>query len=101
MTTPDSPLVLESDLGMDANLAEVSLLVCPLCSRRWLRYFYEMEAFTGSGRWYLGTITVKQAKQFTTEDAKTILENLDWYYYGGSYYMGHTGKTRGKILLNP
>ncbi len=101
LDSPGKGLVIERELGMDHNFAEVSLLICPRCSRRWLRYFYEVEAFTGSGRWYLGVISEKQAVRIDVDNAKTILENLDWYYYGGSYFRGKVGKTRGRIPLNP
>ena len=86
---------------MDDNFAEVSLLVCPVCGQRWLRYFYEVEAFTASGRWYLGAITPEQAHFVTSRNAKAKLENLGWYFYGGSYYGGRSGKSSGLIFLNP
>lgn len=86
---------------MDSNFAEVSLLVCADCGQQWLRYFYENEAFTASGRWYLGAIHAEQAEHLNAENARIILENLDWYYYGGSYYGGKSGKTSGRILLHP
>ena len=88
-------------LGMDESFAEVSLLACPACGQRWLRYFYEVEAFTASGRWYLGAITAEQAALMTAAQAKTALEGLGWYFYGGSYYGGRSGRTSGRIYLNP
>jgi hypothetical protein len=66
-----------------------------------LRYFYEVEAFTASARWYLGPITEEQATALGAEEAKSILEGLGWYYYGGSYFHGRTGKRSGPILLYP
>jgi len=84
---------------MDDHYAEVSLLVCSSCGQRWLRYFYELEAFTASGRWYLGAITGEQAARLTAENAKATLESLNWYFYGGSYYWGKSGKTSGRIWL--
>jgi len=86
---------------MDGNFAEVSILVCSLCGQRWLRYFYELEAFTASGRWYLGAITAEQASLLTAENAKATLEGLSWYFYGGSYYGGKSGRASGKISLIP
>lgn len=84
---------------MDNHYAEVSLLVCSLCGQRWLRYFYELEAFTASGRWYLGAIPREHAARLTAESAKTTLESISWYFYGGSYYGGKSGKTSGRIWL--
>lgn len=97
-STPGNGLAPEKDLGMDSSFAEVSLLACPACGQRWLRYLYELEAFTASGRWYLGAITAEQAAHLTAEDARVTLEGLSWYFYGGSYYGGGSGKTSGAIL---
>jgi hypothetical protein len=100
-STPIQSLMDEVELGMDHNFAQVSLLACPQCSQLWLRYFYEIEAFTASGRWYLGAITKDQASRLAAEKAKETLESLGWYFYGGSYYGGKSGRTSGRIWLNP
>jgi hypothetical protein len=100
-TAPSMPLIAVKELGLDSHLAEASVLLCQDCGQHWLRYFYEVEAFTGSGRWYLGAITPEQLATLTVEHAKAILEGLDWYYYGGSYYHGRTGRASGAITLIP
>ncbi len=82
---------------MDENLAEVSLLTCSLCGQKWIRYLYEVEAFTASGRWYLGAITAQQASLLVAENAKNTLEKLNWYFYGGSYFGGRIGKASGRL----
>lgn len=86
---------------MDSNYAEVSALVCRSCGQHWLRYFYEHEAFTSSGRWYLGAVAPGQLSALQAEGAKSLLEGLDWYFYGGSYYGGRVGKASGEISLFP
>ena len=86
---------------MDGNYAEVSLLICSVCGQSWLRYFYEIEAFPASGRWYLGAIKAEQASRMKVENAKATLESLSWYFYGGSYFEGRRGKTSGRIYLFP
>lgn len=101
LADPRGHLAPFKELGMDSHYAEVSILVCRDCRRHWLRYFYEVEAFTASARWYLGPITAEQASTLSAEAAKSTLEGLGWYYYGGSYFGGRTGKTSGPILLNP
>lgn len=101
LAAPGDTLLTLKELGLDSRLAEASILVCRVCGRRWLRYFYEVEAFTGSGRWYLGHVTPEQASALTAEGAKGALEGLDWYYYGGSYFGGRSGRTAGEVLLNP
>lgn len=98
---PYQSLGSDRELGMDESFAEVSLLFCSKCGQCWLRYFYEMEAFPGSGRWYLGAVTRWQASNMTASAAKYVLEGLSWYFYRGSYYDGRTGKASGEIHLNP
>jgi hypothetical protein len=98
---PHQFLASEKELGMDDHYAEVTLLVCTLCAQHWLKYFFEIEAFPASGRWYLGAVTAKQAARLTAANAKAALEKLDWYFYGGSYYHGRSGRTSGRIMLNP
>lgn len=98
---PHHFLVNDKELGMDDNFALVSLLICSVCGQQWLRYFYEVEAFTASGRWYLGAIKAEQASLLTAENAKATLDNLSWYFYGGSYFGGQSGRASGRIILNP
>ena len=98
LETASTHLVVYKELGMDELYAEVTILRCPICSRFWLRYFYELEAFTASGRWYLGEITALQARQLTAENARETLEALSWYFSGGSYYYGKISKSSGRIF---
>ena len=86
---------------MDASFGEVSLWICSTCSTHWLRYSYEVEAFTGSGRWYLGAISNHQAERLVVQNARILLEGLAWYYFGGSYYKGLVGRALGKLALYP
>jgi hypothetical protein len=97
LQAPYDQLLPYKELGMDERYAQTSLLVCPLCGRLWLRYYYELEAISKSGRWYLGAITQQQAEQTTARNAKATLEALSWYFYGGSYYEGRSGKISGPL----
>jgi hypothetical protein len=101
LQVPQRHLELRQDLGLDNRFAEVSLLVCRHCGQYWLKYFYEVEAFRASARWYLGAIGRERLPELTADNAKETLENLDWYFYGGSYFEGRTGKTSGEIVLDP
>ena len=87
------------ELGMDSRYAEVSVMTCPECGRAWLRYYYVNEAFSKSGRWYLGELDKSRVPGFDVEGAKAALESLEWYFYGGSYFDGKTGKSSGPISL--
>jgi hypothetical protein len=98
LAAPHDFLVHGAGLGMDDLFGEVSLLVCSVCGRHWLRYYLEDEAFSRSGRWYLGAITVEQAATMTAATSRASLEALPWYYYGGSYFVGRVGRGSGAIV---
>lgn len=97
-SSPQAPRILLGVLGMDERYAEAALLVCPTCGQLWLRLHEENEAFTASGRWYLGAISMETARELTAPGARSVLEAMEWYYYGGSYYNGQVGKTSGQVL---
>lgn len=99
LVSPPEHLDCVQELGLDSRLGEVSILICRDCGRHWLRYLYEFEAISRSGRWYLGAITSEQLAALNLEKAKALLEELPWYYYGGSYFGGRSGKTSGEIRL--
>ena len=89
------------NLGVDRNYGEVSIKKCKTCGSLWLHYFYENEAFEKSGRWYCGPLKADQAAQVKPENSLELLEKMEWYFSGGSYFDGKTGKSKGKILINP
>lgn len=95
--SPHAQRTVVLGLGMDAHYREAAILVCLTCGQLWLRLHEENEAFTGSGRWYLGAITAEQASRLSAETSQATLEALDWYFYGGSYYDGQTGIVSGTI----
>ncbi len=99
LTTPNEHLSVLQELGSDRHFARVSLLICRGCGRHWLKYFAENEAFTASGRWFLGAISFDQHSNLKRENARLMLEGLDWYFFGGSYFDGKTGKTSGALQL--
>lgn len=84
------------DLGMDKHYGEVSVRRCKLCGRHWLHYYYVLEAFSNSGRWYTGIISPETAETVSAENALDILSMLDSYYCGGSYYEGKVSKSKGR-----
>jgi hypothetical protein len=87
------------ELGLDQNYGQITVLACQRCGQFWLKYFYENEGFTASGRWYLGAISPDQCSSLTLENAVSTLEKLGWYFVGGSYYRGQVSKDSGKIFL--
>ena len=80
----------ESTLGVDetnGRFADVSTRTCRKCGRRWLHYAVEYEAFSGSGRWYIGLLPEEMGTtRIKPENAAAVLEHLPWHIYGGSYF---------------
>ena len=91
----------ERYLGMDQHFGEVSLETCKLCGQHWLKYAYENEAFTASGRWYRAPINSGLTSHITSASAKDIIEHMPWYYAGGSYFSGKIHKHSGSLHLSP
>jgi hypothetical protein len=90
------------ELGVDESggrFADVAIDRCRECGREWLHYAYEIEAFSGSGRWYRGVVTPAQAAAATPATALAILAALPWHLYGGSYYG--TAGLRSDVRLDP
>ena len=90
-------------IGVDetsGRFGEVTLRRCTRCGRLWLRYFVEYEAFSESGRYYMGLISPHRARRMTAEEAVAYLDSLSWHLYGGSYYHGHVGRARGKVHVD-
>jgi hypothetical protein len=90
------------DIGVDearGRFAEVRIDRCRTCGREWLHYAYEIEGFSGSGRWYRGLVTPEQVGRATPQTALGMLAELPWHLYGGSYF-GTTGR-RCDVPLDP
>lgn len=81
-------------IGVDktnGRYADVTIKKCKTCGTNWLHYFAEYEAFSQSGRWYRGVISAKKLNDVKPETAVDILDKLEWYIFGGSYFSS-TGK---------
>jgi hypothetical protein len=76
---------------------DVSIDRCRACGRRWLVYHFEHEGFSKSGRWYRGVISRSEARSVTPEMAVDLLEGLDWYLRGGSYFASKGKRASGKL----
>jgi hypothetical protein len=88
------------DVGRDeteGRFADVTLNRCRTCGRTWLRYLVEYEAFSRSGRWARGLISEADANTITPETAVALLNGLEWYLYGGSYFDGISGRRSGPM----
>jgi hypothetical protein len=83
--------------GTDKTHGEAEVKWCLLCGRFWLRYLIEEEAFSNSGRWYLGEVSPYQASRITADQVRSEFEIMSRYFYGGSYYEGRSGLTSGPI----
>ncbi len=70
----------------DGRFAEVTVERCCQCGQHWLRYFYEHEAFSRSGRWYRALLTPDEVASVTVASAVALLSARDWHFRGGSYF---------------
>ena len=90
-------------IGIDEShnrYGEVEINSCKRCNSMWLGYFVEYESFSSSGRWYKGLISSEIAKLVTTSNAVSILNNLPWYFYGGSYFDTTGRKGKGPVSVD-
>jgi hypothetical protein len=83
LSDPQGRLAPVRGLGMDEQYGEVEILTCEACGQLWVKVLYELEAFTGSGRWYLGAITTEQAETLTAKAALAMLEGWTGISTGG------------------
>jgi hypothetical protein len=95
--------ILVQIIGVDktkGRFGDVKLRRCRDCGRHWLHYHVEYEAFTGSGRWYMGLISPQDAVGLRPEDAVEYLNSLEWCFNGGSYFDGKTGRWTGPVRVD-
>jgi len=104
----DAPLAsnqyeLIAHLGVDTTrgrYGEVTIRRCRHCGRWWIHYHVEYEAYSGSGRTFMGLITPHAAETLRPEAAVSYLNSLDWHLYSGSYFGGKAGRTRGPVQVD-
>lgn len=85
----------------DGRFGEVFIDVCTACGKTWLRYHLEYEAFSKSGRWYRGLLPAEAARTIQPETAVAVLQRLDWYFAGGSYFSSAGFRSTGPLALAP
>ena len=87
-------------IGNDKRYAEIEIKKCIHCNQNWLRYFVEYEHLRQSGRWYLGKINKEDVSGINAKNSVSKLEEMEWYFYGGSFFAT-TGKIgNGKLRLD-
>jgi hypothetical protein len=70
----------------DGRYADVTTFKCGRCNRRWLRYQFENEEISQSGRWTEALIAEATLIHINPENAEKFIEVQDWYIFGGSYH---------------
>jgi hypothetical protein len=50
-----------------------------------------------TGTWYRGLITEEMASSVRAENAIALVESLEWYFRGGSFYKSQGERCSGKI----
>ncbi|HYP41601.1 MAG TPA: hypothetical protein VEX13_14680 [Chloroflexia bacterium] len=88
-------------LGVDpqeGRYADVSMDRCRTCGRNWLHYHFELEWQSRSGRWYRGLVMGEIEEGVSALNATSVLEELPWYFAGGSYFGGNIHRTAGRLV---
>ena len=87
-------------VGVDetnGRFGEVHIWQCKHCGQHWLYYLVEYEAFSKSGRYFMGRITPELAETLLPNAAVDYLNKLDWHLYRGSYFDGRKGISKGQV----
>jgi hypothetical protein len=84
-------------LGIDDSyrFAEISVDTCAECGATWLEYFFE-DHHDDSSR-YRGLVSGSLAREVTANTATALIEELPWYWVGGSYFFGKTHRSSRRI----
>ena len=90
-------------IGIDetnGRFGEVNIWQCKRCGQHWLHYLVEYEAFSKSGRYFMGLIPPELAETLSPDAAVDYLSKLDWHLYSGSYFDGRKGKSTGQVHVD-
>lgn len=86
----------EQKIGVDetkGRYGDVYVWTCRSCGRKWLLYFAEYEAFTGSGRWIRGILPCTLPVPLTPENAWLLFRHMPWFILSGSaFYLRPPGR---------
>lgn len=96
----DHTIFSSSFIGVDESegrFGEVTLLSCNICRNSWVQYFYEVEAYTASGRWYRAWVDPLFLPELNESNTLSYIENSRRYIYGGSYFDSTGEYGSGKI----
>ena len=88
-------------LRSDSHFADIEVFRCGLCDQAWLRYHYENESYSRSGRVYLGAISEQALQSIQPGQAKALLESLPSYVCGGPGVGGGPYRSSGELSLWP
>jgi hypothetical protein len=75
----------------------VTIERCLSCNQQWLRYFFEQEALSKSGRWYRIPVSDAEAASVTETTALELMTRCSWHFYamdGALWSISH-----GKLAL--
>lgn len=80
-----------TELGEDAQGADVSLLTCKRCGCVWLKYLLEEPHYSGAGRWWRVELTQENLADISVATARDFIESQASGFAGGSFFnsSGH------------
>jgi hypothetical protein len=88
---------LGEDQTDKVNITEVTIETCKFCGSKWVKYYFEHPLFGHSGTWYRGLITEEMESSVRAENAIALIEGLEWYFRGGSFYKSNGERWSGRI----
>lgn len=94
--SPNWDVLMEGVDETEGRFGDVSVRRCPQCSKLWLCYHVEYEAFSKSGRWFRCLIAGNELKHIKPENAVDVIGRSEWYFRGGSYFNGEATFASGK-----
>lgn len=88
------------NIGYDKSHSKICLEQCAICGTYWLQFAHDEPGFTGSDLWYRLAVKTDQLDEINEDNARTLFENSDWYWAGGSFYR-IIQKRQGKLVIAP
>ncbi|SRR5258708_3449734 len=73
---------------------------CGECGSAWIWYSIEDEGRAGWGKWFRGLLPAGAEDGLTVDQAFSILEDLPWHFYGGSYYRTSGERSAGPVYVS-
>lgn len=85
---------------VEGQLTTLDVCRCGECASSWLWYAIEDESRAGWGKWFRGLLPPGAEEGLSVDEAFSILEDLPWHFYGGSYYRTAGERSPGPVYVS-